>query len=109
MGWSLTKVGENNGQLRFIRHHGWRTQARLDQFSDKHQPEVELIKISNISHHINTDNRYIAVQFSNEDASVTVLVQDWSAMKVLAQDWSAMTVHVQDLSAVTVLHKIGKL
>ena len=25
------KVGENNGQLRFIRHHGWRTQARLDQ------------------------------------------------------------------------------
>ena len=25
------KVGENNGQLRFIRHHMWRTQARLDQ------------------------------------------------------------------------------
>ena len=25
------KVGENNGQLRFVRHHGWRTQARLDQ------------------------------------------------------------------------------
>ena len=21
------KVGENNGQLRFVRHHGWRTQA----------------------------------------------------------------------------------
>ena len=25
------KVGENNGQLRFVRHHGWRTQARQDQ------------------------------------------------------------------------------
>ena len=25
------KVGENNGQLRFVRHQGWRTQARLDQ------------------------------------------------------------------------------
>ena len=25
------KVGENNGQLRFVRHRGWRTQARLDQ------------------------------------------------------------------------------
>ena len=25
------KVGENNGQLRFVRHHEWRTQARLDQ------------------------------------------------------------------------------
>ena len=25
------KVGENNGQLRFVQHHGWRTQARLDQ------------------------------------------------------------------------------
>ena len=25
-------VGENNGQLRFVRHHVWRTQARLDQF-----------------------------------------------------------------------------
>ena len=25
------KVGENNGQLRFVRQHGWRTQARLDQ------------------------------------------------------------------------------
>ena len=25
------KVGENNGQLRLIRHHRWRTQARLDQ------------------------------------------------------------------------------
>ena len=23
--------GENNGQLRFVRHHVWRTQARLDQ------------------------------------------------------------------------------
>ena len=29
-GW-LGLVGENNGQLRFIRHHVWRTQARLDQ------------------------------------------------------------------------------
>ena len=28
-------VGENNGQLRFVRHHGWRTQARLDQKSDR--------------------------------------------------------------------------
>ena len=27
------KVGENNGQLPFVRHHGWRTQARLDQNS----------------------------------------------------------------------------
>ena len=26
------KVDENNGQLCFVRHHGWRTQARLDQF-----------------------------------------------------------------------------
>ena len=25
------KVGENNGQLRFVRHLGWHTQARLDQ------------------------------------------------------------------------------
>ena len=25
------KVAENNGQLRFVRHHVWRTQARLDQ------------------------------------------------------------------------------
>ena len=24
------KIGENNGQLRFVRHHVWRTQARLD-------------------------------------------------------------------------------
>ena len=27
----LIKIGENNGQLRFVRHHMWRTQARLDQ------------------------------------------------------------------------------
>ena len=27
------KVGENNGQLRFFRHHGWRAQARLDQLA----------------------------------------------------------------------------
>ena len=27
------KVCENNGQLCFVRHHGWRTQARLDQFN----------------------------------------------------------------------------
>ena len=27
-----TRVGENNGPLRFVRRHGWRTQARLDQF-----------------------------------------------------------------------------
>jgi len=25
------KEGENNGRLRFVRHHGWRMQARLDQ------------------------------------------------------------------------------
>ena len=25
------KEGENNGQLCFVRHHVWRTQARLDQ------------------------------------------------------------------------------
>ena len=25
------KEGENNGQLCFVRHHKWRTQARLDQ------------------------------------------------------------------------------
>ena len=24
-------VGENNGKLRFVRHHVWHTQARLDQ------------------------------------------------------------------------------
>ena len=30
--WTKKKnVGENNGQLRFVRHHVWRTQARLDQ------------------------------------------------------------------------------
>ena len=29
------KVGENNGQLCFVRHHGWRTQARLDQKKKK--------------------------------------------------------------------------
>ena len=27
------KVGENNGKLRFIRHHGWATQTRLDQYN----------------------------------------------------------------------------
>ena len=27
------KIGENNGQLRFVRHQGWRTQERLDQKS----------------------------------------------------------------------------
>ena len=27
------KVGENNVQLRFVRHHVWRTQARLNQKS----------------------------------------------------------------------------
>ena len=32
------KLGENNGQLRFVRHHGWRTQTRLDQ---KKQGEKE--------------------------------------------------------------------
>ena len=26
------EVDENNDQLRFVRHHGWRTQSRLDQF-----------------------------------------------------------------------------
>ena len=26
------KVGENNGQLRFVRHHGWRTQAAWTNF-----------------------------------------------------------------------------
>ena len=25
------KVGENKSQLHFVHHHGWRTQARLDQ------------------------------------------------------------------------------
>ena len=29
------KVGENNVQLRFVSHHGWRTQARLDQFYNR--------------------------------------------------------------------------
>ena len=29
------KEGENNGQLRFVRHHVWRTQARLDQKKKK--------------------------------------------------------------------------
>ena len=29
---AFVKVGENNGQLRFVRHHVWRTQARLDQW-----------------------------------------------------------------------------
>ena len=28
---STKKVGENNGQLYFVRHHEWRTQASLDQ------------------------------------------------------------------------------
>ena len=26
------KRGENNGQLRFVCHHGWHTQAHLNQF-----------------------------------------------------------------------------
>ena len=34
------KVGENNGQLCFIRHHGWRTQARLDQNNVFHDVTV---------------------------------------------------------------------
>ena len=34
------KVGENNGQLRFVRHHGLRTQARLDQNWLSIYPEV---------------------------------------------------------------------
>ena len=25
------KIGEKNGQLRFVRHHGWHTQAHQDQ------------------------------------------------------------------------------
>ena len=29
------KVGENNGQLSFVRHRVWRTQARLDQLLSK--------------------------------------------------------------------------
>ena len=29
------KVDENNGQLFFVRHHGWSTQARLDQKKKK--------------------------------------------------------------------------
>ena len=28
-------VGENNGQLRFVRYHGWRTQARLNQLKPR--------------------------------------------------------------------------
>ena len=27
------KVSENNGQIRFVRHHGWHMQVRLDQKS----------------------------------------------------------------------------
>ena len=29
------KVGENNGQLRFFSHNGWRTQAHLDQKKER--------------------------------------------------------------------------
>ena len=29
------KVGENNGQLCLVRHHGWCMQARLDQKQNK--------------------------------------------------------------------------
>ena len=29
------KIGQNNAQLRFVCHHGWRTQARLDQKKKK--------------------------------------------------------------------------
>ena len=36
------KVGENNGQLRFVRHHMWRTQARLDQNEEKREKKERL-------------------------------------------------------------------
>ena len=36
------KVGENNGQLRFVRHHVWRTQASLDQ------KKINLIQQNNL-------------------------------------------------------------
>ena len=37
------KVGENNGQLRFVRHHVWRTQARLDQYLVASRVEMNYI------------------------------------------------------------------
>ena len=38
------KVGENNGQLRFVRHHGWRTQARLDQKVGENNAQLRLVR-----------------------------------------------------------------
>ena len=40
------KVGENNGQLRFFRHHGWRTQARLDQNSRPQRKSIPKILLT---------------------------------------------------------------
>ena len=37
------KVGENNGQLCFVRHHGWRTQASLDQYIIHGQELVQVV------------------------------------------------------------------
>ena len=35
------KVGENNCQLRFVRHHEWRTQTRLDQKKEEERKKVD--------------------------------------------------------------------
>ena len=39
------KVGGNNGQLRFVRHHGWRTQAHLYQNIHLKRPLKILITV----------------------------------------------------------------
>ena len=53
------KVDENNGQLRFVRHHVWRTQARLDQLlaltnvgEGKGQLRIKSLKLCNFIYFI---------------------------------------------------------
>ena len=49
VGQKKKKVGENNGQLRFVRHHGWRMKARLDQnVLDNSIPELFTENVSSL-------------------------------------------------------------
>ena len=43
------KVGENNGQLRLVRNHGWHTQARLDQQANQFSKKPLLEHIIEVS------------------------------------------------------------
>ena len=42
--WTKKKVGVNNGQLRFVRNHGWCTQARLDQKVDENNGQLRFVR-----------------------------------------------------------------